>query len=229
MELVTRYCPVCCTDHHDLRRCPGELVATEPERHGWRLTVGTPQGMQVYGVMVTKTDCGLWRARILTYPNVLWVVPGGTGTIKFIGKSAVEAERRAIAYVYDHCREKGIRIRKELEPVQPAPRSELRDYVTPSPATRVLRFLPIRFGPTHPTEVGGTANLSETGLFVITKDPLEINSRLRLQLDVRDTKFMLTGDVRWNNPNSITGRSPGMGVRLHLPPKPYAEYVRTIV
>ena len=92
-----------------------------------------------------------------------------------------------------------------------------------------MRFLPIRFGPTHPTEVGGTANLSETGLFVITKDPLEINSRLRLQLDVRDTKFMLTGDVRWNNPNSITGRSPGMGVRLHLPPKPYAEYVRTIV
>ena len=63
---------------------------------------------------------------------------------------------------------------------------------------------------------------------MITKHPLEINTRLRLQLDVRDQRFVLAGDVRWTNGAPHVGRSPGMGVRLHLPPQPYTDYVRAI-
>ena len=226
--MSSRWCPVCCGDHSGLRRCPGELIATEPERHGWRISVRTPYGIEAYGVLVTKTNCGQWRARVMTYPNILWVVPGQSGTIKFVGDTAVSAERNAIEYIRDHCREKGFQLRKELGEIEPAPRRELRDYINATPATRVMRFLPVRFGLGHPTEVGGTGNLSETGLFVITKDPLEINTRLRLQLDVRDQRFTLAGDVRWANGVHHVGRSPGMGVRLHLPPQPYTDYVRAI-
>ncbi len=227
--MVTKWCSVCCTTHDRNNQCPGELVTQNPERHGWRVNVETPQGIEAYGVLVAKTNCGLWRARIMTYPNVLWAMPGGEGAIKFAADSPIAAERQAIEYIRTHCREHGFALRNDVALSTPDKLSDDEAaYAQPVSATRVIRFLPIRFGVVNPTEVGGTGNLSETGLFVITNHPLEVNTRLRLLLDLTNKPLTLTGDVRWMNSQPRVGRSPGMGVLLHAPPEPYAEYVRTL-
>lgn len=228
--MATKWCNVCCTIHDGIGRCPGELIAAEPERHGWRVNVETPHGIEAYGVLVTETKRGYWRARIMTYPNVLWAVPGGDKTIKFVAGSAAEVEGKAVDYIRTHCRERGFKLRKEVSLWTPDnPAAERYDRARPVPATRVIRFLPIRFGVVNPSEIGGTGNLSETGVFVITNHPLEVNSRLRLLLELEAQRIALTGDVRWMNRSHRVGRSPGMGVRLHTPPDRYAEYVRTLV
>ena len=97
-----QWCNVCCTRHDDGRSCPGDLLATDVERHGWRVSVFTEGRTEEYGVLVAPAR-GIWRARILTYPNMLWSVPGGRGTMKFAGDSAAEAERRARDYIVKLC------------------------------------------------------------------------------------------------------------------------------
>lgn len=227
--MATNWCAVCCTTHERGKRCPGELITEIPERHGWRVNVETPQGIEAYGVLVAKTTCGLWRARVMTYPNVLWTVPGGQGTIKFAAESPVDVERKAIEFIRSHCRERGLALRNEVALSTPDRlNGEAGEHVQSIAATRVIRFLPIRFGVINPSEVGGTGNLSESGLFVITNHPLEVNTRLRLLLDVTNKPLTLTGDVRWMNSNPRVGRSPGMGVQLQAPPDQYAEYVREL-
>jgi hypothetical protein len=205
------------------------LIAETPERHGWRINVETPHGIEAYGVLIARTDGGVWRARVMTYPNVLWAIPGGAGSMKFAGKTPFDAEQRAIEFIRTHCRERGIKMRQEVALATPG-RIEDREseYVVPQAATRVIRFLPVRFGVVNPCEIGGTGNLSETGLFVITNHPLTINTRLRLLLDLKQSPLTLDGDVRWMNPNPHVGRSPGMGVHLLSPPPQYAEYVRRL-
>jgi hypothetical protein len=160
----------------------------------------------------------------MTYPNVLWVVPGGDRTIKFVAGSPFDAERKAIEFIRMHCRERGLTLRNEVALWMP---DKLGDDEKPAPATRVIRFLPIRFGVVNPSEVGGTGNLSQTGVFVITNHPLEVNTHLRLLLDL-EQPLALSGNVRWMNAGHRVGRSPGMGVQLHEPPERYAEYVRTL-
>ena len=227
--MATEWCRVCCTTHVRGERCPGELLTENPERHGRRVNVETPNGIEAYGVLVAKTRCGLWRSRIMTYPNVLWAVPGGAGTMKFAGETPIEAERQAIEFIRSHCRERKLTLRNEVALSTPDKLEiESGEFVRPVPATRVIRFLPIRFGVVNPSEVGGTGNLSETGLFVITNHPLEVNTRLRLMLDLDNKPLTLTGDVRWMNSNPRVGRSPGMGVQLQAPAERYAEYVRTL-
>jgi len=227
--MVAKWCAVCCTTHNSGRRCPGELITENPERHGWRVNVETAHGIEAYGVLVTQTKCGLWRSRIITYPNVLWAIPGGQGTMKFAADSPIAAERQAIEFVRTHCRERNLALRNEVALSTPdRVNGEAGDYAQPVASTRVIRFLPIRFGVVNPSEVGGTGNLSETGLFVITNHPLDVNTRLRLLLDLTNKPLTLTGDVRWMNAHPRVGGSPGMGVQLHTPPGQYAEYVRTL-
>lgn len=224
------WCGVCCTMHDRKTRCPGELNVEEVERHGWRVNVETPHGIEAYGILIGLSEGGLWRARILTYPNVLWVIPGGGGTMKFVAESPIDAERQAIEFVRAHCRDKGLRFRNEVSLARPdamSPDEEL-DCGKHAPATRMIRFLPIRFGVVNATEIGGTGNLSETGVFVITNHPVGVNIRLRLLLDLDNQPIALTGDVRWMNSEPRVGRSPGMGVRLHTPPDAYIEYVKTL-
>ena len=81
------YCSVCGGDHARRQDCPGELRATGPERHGWRVAVETPYGLEAYGVLVAPSF-DVWRARVITYPNILWTVPGGAVTLKFAGTTA---------------------------------------------------------------------------------------------------------------------------------------------
>ena len=78
------WCPICQTQHATRKDCPGEVLASGPERHGWRVLVRTPTRAEVYGVLIAESE-DRWRARVVTYPNMLWSVPGGRGTLKFVG------------------------------------------------------------------------------------------------------------------------------------------------
>ena len=61
-----------------------------------------PRDIEVYGALVAPAG-RLWRARILTYPNTLWAIPGDGGPMKFVGGTPQAAERQAIAFIEEHC------------------------------------------------------------------------------------------------------------------------------
>jgi hypothetical protein len=207
------------------------LLATGHERHGWRINVDTPHGIEACGVLVAECD-GLWRARVLTYPNVLWSVPGGGGALKFVDDSPQGAERQAIAFVKEHFRGRDCSLRDEIGMVEPA---LIAPEAAPSlvrppghPAHRKVRFLPVHYGIARMTEMGGTGNLSETGLFVITNSPEREGSWLKLLLDLNGHDVDMRGLVRWMNMQSHAGRSPGMGIQIEAPPPRYRRYVRLL-
>lgn len=226
------WCPVCCTRHRAKRECPGELLATGPERHGWRVNIQTPSGIEACGVLVAPAE-DVWRARILTYPNVLWTVPGGRGTIKFVGRTARDAEAAAIAFLREHVHTRGYTMRDEVALVEPDafdPEAVLTGLARPSSpaAPRRIRFLPIRYGVRQITEVAGTGNLSQTGLFIITNSPEDRHTWLNMLLEVDGDNIGLQGLVRWMNRRHRAGRSPGMGVQLKAPPPSYLDYIRSL-
>jgi len=62
------------------------------------------------------------------------------------------------------------------------------------------------------------ANISELGIFVSTREPLQVGTRLRLRFappGARDP-FVLFGQVQWINPVRMLSenRNPGMGIRF---------------
>jgi hypothetical protein len=208
------------------------LPATGPEHQGWRVNVQTPGGIEACGVLIAPSD-GLWRARILTFPNVLWTVPGGEATLKFVGSSAAAAERQAIAFIREHVRNRGYAMRDEVVAggISDFELSRIVDgMVRPDgpPATRRIRFLPVRYGLTQITEKGGTGNLSETGLFIITNSPEDQGTWLNMMIELDGDSVGLRGLVRWMNRRHRAGRSPGMGIQLEEPPPSYLDYLRTL-
>ncbi len=229
--MASVWCPVCCTRHGEKAECPGQLLATGHERHGWRINVDTPNGIEACGVLVAECD-GLWRARILTYPNILWTIPGGGGALKFVDNSPQEAERQAIAFVKEHFRKRGWSLRDTIGRVEPLP---IEPEAAPvlarplgRPALRKIRFLPVHFGIARMSEMGGTGNLSETGLFVITNSPEKQGSWLKLILELNGHDVDMRGLVRWINGQPGAGRSPGMGIQVESPPPFYRRYVRLL-
>ena len=59
LSMSQTWCPICSTRHQPGRQdCPGEVAATEPERHGWKVNVETPQGLEAYGVLVAPAGNG---------------------------------------------------------------------------------------------------------------------------------------------------------------------------
>lgn len=223
-----RWCPNCCTIHARGVDCPGELQTTGPEAPGWRVNVTTPRGVEAYGVLIAQ--CGdVWRARIMTFPNILWKAPGIGGTMKFVGADSVEATDQAISFIRHHCHERGYALRnaRSLD----APRSSPERSITGrplGPKPRKIRFLPIRFGSVRPSEPGGTGNLSETGLYVITESPFNPGDPLNLMLRLKTQAIDLRGQVIWMTQEHRVGQPPGMGIALALPPTGYLDYVRAL-
>jgi hypothetical protein len=84
-----------------LANCPVEFHATGIERPGWRVELQTPFGRESIGVLLAPSHDS-WRARIVTYPNVLWSAPGGRGTLKFVAETAEDAEAKAIRFIEAH-------------------------------------------------------------------------------------------------------------------------------
>ncbi len=228
----SNWCPFCFSQHERELDCPGDLTATGTERHGWRTHVQTPHGLEAYGVLIA--ECGSrFRARILTFPNVLWLAPGLQGSMKFIGASPGEAETGAVTFIKAHCKRRGFRICQEpilawndpMLAVQPD--SSIQRIRGPQ-VIRKIAFTPIRFGQFRPMYRAGTGNISETGLFIITNNPTHSGSQVRMRLELSNYGIPLVGEICWSRPDPEEGRAPGMGVRISLPPTAYLRYVQSL-
>jgi hypothetical protein len=225
--MAREWCSVCCTPFEQRHVCPGSLLATGHERHGWRVHVETPHGLQAFGVLIAPSG-DLWRSRILTYPNAMWTIPAGGGSIKFAGKSQEEAERRAMAFIEEHCAKHGFRRREHIDV------EETRRLFDEGPRGRPPRLqasqrkectLPIRFGCELAVRTGKTVNLSREGLFVGTCEPLKAGESVRLHLELEDRTLPLRGIVIWNRRRPERGRPLGMGIRLVDPSPGYPRFI----
>jgi hypothetical protein len=227
--MSVHWCAVCGTAHSPSRGCPGDLRATGPERHGWRVVVETPHGIEAYGVLVAPAR-DRWRARILTYPNILWTTPGGAGTMKFVGATPQDAEAGAIAFVERHVRARGYLRRDALDPVASGRiRAEARPgAILGGPAARKNHALPVQFGIGPALFAAMTANVSENGMFVTTLAPLDAGLALRVSMDLDVGALAMKGQVVWRRKRMVLGRPVGMGIRLVAPPERYVEFIRQL-
>jgi len=227
-----KWCPICGTSHDAPRDCPGDLRATGSERPGWRVHVETPFGHEAIGVLLAPSH-DIWRARIVTFPNVLWTLPGGRGTMKFVGETPEDAERNAVAYIEQHVRAKRYVRRDALEPVaMPSkPKNAPGEFVPralKATSPRKQRALPVRFGSERAATRGVTVNLSSDGMFVGAPSPLEAGRVLFIHLDVSGHTLPLRGFVMWSRPHGQQGRPTGMGIRLTDPPPFYRSFVAAL-
>ncbi len=221
------WCEGCGTEHAIGSRCPA-IATSGPEAPVWRVSVETPRGLQGCGVLVATAGTR-WRARILTYPNVLWTVPGGGSSIKFFGRTPEEAQRKAIAFLREHCGRRGYVLNDELEVVAgPRAVAARAGQAVGAHARRHQRRLPVRYGRSRPILMARTGNLSETGLFVVTERPLPDGELAGLLLELEHCKVPLRGSVVWHRPRGEAGRDPGMGVALLNPPRVYTRYVQAL-
>jgi len=190
----------------------------------------TPEGVRGYGVLVAEAGAR-WCARIVTFPNILWMVPGGGEPIKFLARSEDETMRQAIDFIRQHCVAKGYLMRDEVQYLEPLRRSVamggLKTFAGRI-AERYERRLPVRFGRSRPNILGHTGNLSEAGLFVATLTPLVGGDAIGLLLELEHCKVPLRGAVAWRRAQRVSGRDCGMGLRLVNPPTVYVDYVRAL-
>jgi hypothetical protein len=157
--------------------------------------------------------------------------------MKFVAATAREAENRAIRFVEAHAAKRGLLLRSALEPVEPGPirledhgrgRRPVPDVRPGVPARRKVRSIPLQYGPTRPQVRAVTANLSETGMFVVTERPLSPGTPIVIELETEAYAVRLRGAVVWRRSTAEFGRLPGMGVRIDEPPPLYTQYVRQI-
>jgi len=222
------WCVVCGSVHAGPADCPGDLRATGAERHGWRVAVETPHGIEAYGVLVAPTH-ERWRARILTFPNVLWTIPGGAATLKFVANTPQRAEALAVSFVEGHIKTRGYVRRDQMDPANPGRfGAEMSHGVAASAVLRKAHALPVRFGNGPTLFSAMTANLSESGMFVATMAPLDAGNALRVMMSLATGPVGMKGEVVWSRPKIVLGRPVGMGVRLLAPPSLYQEFVREL-
>ena len=232
MENDIPWCAECCTRHKPGgRRCPGSLLATGPERHGRRFVVDQNKRLVYFGVLIAEAD-DVWRARVFTYPNMLWSVPGGRGTIKFVADSAGEAENQAVEFLRAHCEERKWEITEsddETLPEQVGAEDSDRKDPRGSKEERYLTVnLRILFGEDKAQFQATTANLSVDGLFIATNRSVEPDRSIRMLLDVQPTAIPLLGTVVWVRQKGEPGQPKGFGVRLSEPPALYLRYVEKV-
>jgi hypothetical protein len=186
--------------------------------------VETPFGHQAIGVLLAPSH-DVWRARIMTYPNRLWTIPGGKGTMKFVGDSAEVAEARAIAFVQGHIQAK--RFLRGQAPVghdAPRPAAASRFAAT----KRKRASLPLRWGAERAHVRGVTVNVSPDGMFIGAVSPESDGQSLVVVVDLDGQTIRLRGFVMWSRSRAEHGRPRGMGVRLSEPPSVYQAYVAAL-
>jgi hypothetical protein len=220
------FCGVCGSLHRELDICPGELPATGAERPGWRVRVETPFGHEAIGVLLAPSY-DRWRARIVTYPNVLWTVPGRRGALKFVGDTREEAEAQAIAFVERHVQSKHHlpRAASTPAPFPAAPHGAGPARPLLVVAQRKSTCLPVRFGFDRAVARGVTVNLSAEGMFVGVATPLDGGRSLLVHLDIAGHTLPLRGLVMWNRRRAGPDRPTGMGIRLSEPTPFYQSFV----
>ena len=207
-------------------------MATGAERHGWRASFKTPGDTEVYGVLVAPAG-RLWRALVLTYSNTLWTIPGSDRTMKFVGATPRKAEREAIAFIESRCAERGYQRLEDIPVVEtvdvdPEGAPGVSESTRAHPPRRKLRSVPVRWGHKSARRDAVTLELSEGGLFVVSRTPLEPGAVVHLELELDTSTVPLRGMVAWIRKRPEPGRPAGMGIRLSKPPAMYLHYVKQL-
>lgn len=193
-----------------------------PTRRGHSTTVITPWGRETYQVWLDPTARG-WVARIVTLPNRMWAHPGAREAVKFPAPTAEEAEKAAIRFIEEEC----INTRRRIAPLvetreKPPPPLELKKD---GPAPRLpFRHL-VRFGPLTADRPGVTANLSRTGLFIITARPAPVGSSVLIDLRLPQGAVMMGGRVVWSRLVRRSDLTLGFGAKLFEPPPGYLKTI----
>ena len=223
------WCAVCSTLHLRRETCPGPLDATGPETETRRLRVYTGR-FESFGILTAPVE-GHWRARVVTLPRMLWSVPGRRDTIKFFGETKDEAERRAVAFIVEHCRSRGHRILDPDEPrhVPPTSAAEKPEQPLVQREPRLPHSVPARFGAKSVDHRARTADLSRSGLFLATGRPLPARTEIRIVLEVSPFEIPMRGTVAWSRIEASEGKPVGMGVKLAVPPSMYLRYVDRLI
>lgn len=222
---MVAWCRVCGCRHSPSSHCRGELEPTGVEFPGWKVNVETPRGILAFGVLLAEAGIR-WRARVMTLPNVLWTIPGGGGTMKFVGPTSEQAEQQAVAYIREHCADRGYTMRDQMADMS-APETPLGKALQ-NRAERYSRILPVRYGITKPTLFGRTGDLSTSGLFVHTKLPIAEGGTAGMLLELEHCRLPLRGTVVWTRNAPGPSRPEGMGVQLVRPPEIYESYVHAL-
>ena len=166
------------------------------------------------------------------HPNVLWTVPGGRSSLKFVGATPQEAEASALSFIAGH---DGARPAERLRSVssprpQPAPRAPALPAIPAAACAsrrKRVRFA-VRFGQARAAVLGTTANVSPDGMFIATPAPPEPGTPLRVHVEAHGGTVELRGIVMWRRTTSDRGRPPGMGVKLLYPPPVWEGLVASL-
>ncbi len=193
------------------------------------MTAQTPSRTEEYCVLIAPSG-DLWRARIVTFPSMLWSVPQGRQTMKFVARSAEAVEKLARDYIRQFCIERkfkmsAIRTDAPAGPVNSDTAPGADDAGQPR---RLLHAVTIRFGEEKLDRSGCTLDLSAGGLAVETRQPLPMGRRVKLVMEVEGSSLPLVGTVVWARSKAEGDRPAGMGVQLQSPPALYRHYVRKL-
>lgn len=173
----------------------------------------SPHGTCVHEVQVANPR-GQWFARIMTLPGTIWRDSSRHHAQLFQASTREEVEAAAFAHLIGECERRGERL-LGLGYDTGARLGSL-------PARRIVAMCPLQFNLKPGRKVVGprsiersfTANLSESGLFIVTSRGLDEGASLDIRLTLgRDTEKML-GVVRWRRQQEQPGRPPGLGVAI---------------
>ncbi len=190
----------------------------------------TPFGRETYRILLSQ-DGATWIARIVTLPNRLWAHPNGREALKFLANTAEDAERAAVEAMEAECARSGRRLAPSSAFAPSLVLGTDEPEAAPSlvpPAVRRPRRLLVRYGESTPDHAAVTANLSETGIFIISDRPERTGARLRIDLRFPEGPVQLGGIVVWTRAEKEDSRSVGFGVCLTERPPEYLVRVRSL-
>lgn len=240
--MLEDWCTTCNTRHSGKETCPGVLSPTGTERSGWKVSVKTNRGPESYVVVVSPSG-RQWLARILTFPDEFWTVPGTRHHKNFLGNNPQVAERKAVEHIKEHIRSRNLTVlgsrsaaapRKNSTAGKRPPRGPDRngppdyDEVGDPEVLRKQCSIPVMFGHNTHSRKAAVENVSERGMFIRTTDPLRPGSVIRIKMELDTCTMPLRGMVVWTRIGREEGRSSGMGIRLFKPPALYISYVQMI-
>jgi len=224
------WCVRCGVRHYSEKPCPLVAQASGSEAKAWQGVFKGNDGELTVLVLLASFEIG-WRARIMTAPGAMWVVPRTSVTMKFLSATPDGARDRAVAYLSGALLQAGFRsldsssIRVDRREEKTERREENTDLPDPDVAERKLYRLSARWGLARPEKPADTGNLSANGMFLVTDTPPEPGATVTVRLDMESCSMPLRGRVIWNRPASSDGRPPGMGISLIRPPALYREFV----
>src|SRR5438552_3875602 len=167
----------------------------EQVSRGYTTNVITPWGLETYQVWLHQAEEG-WIARIVTLPNRMWALPGGREAVKFLAPTPKQAEAAAVRFIEEECIRTSRRMAPPIDSAPPAREQDAEAASVPTEriATRYPHRLLVKFGTAAPDRPGVTANLSETGMFIITDQPATVGATVLIDLRLPSGRVVLGGE-----------------------------------